>query len=499
MAVNFVRPAVAALVVSTALLVLAGAVLLVRTWHTPIGNDITPAAGAAGFIIVIFTYSVAGSVLSLKRPENPIGWLFLAAALSSALDVTYARYLIYTVVENPGSSLPDLAAAGGLAVGAWILPLTATILVLMLFPQGRFASRTWTVVAAATVVLAAIGMLLLCLSPGPLVPPLDSRSNPLGVQGFPDRRLIIYVVPLGLGAAALAATGRLFLRLTDATGDEREQLKWFAYVAFWLPPVVLGYFIANIFGELEGFVYSSLSFAMVAVVSALPIAIGIAILKYRLYDIDLILNRTLVYVPLTAILAGLFTAVTNLLRAVFTDLSGFGSDSSVAISTLAVVALFTPVRGKLQSLVDRTFKDLADPTVPLKALAVEARTVLNVLDSRALMQEFADRSSLAVDATGAAVYVCGQDEPLLRSGAPDKPYVLTFPLHDNEKMLGELKVGASRSGRPYTPEQVHTLDGETDVLARALALYTAGFVPERKSPGPLAEDPDSVSVHSAAP
>ena len=482
------------LVSLTLALSLLATVLTLLSWSTPPGDDLPPPEGALSFVFAAISFSAVGAVLAFKRSKNPIGWLFLVSGAFTALDVAHGRYLLYTVVTEPSSSLPDLIATGGLVNTLWIVTMACTVIVLMTFPEGRFTSRRWAIAAVGMTALAGLALGMILIEPGPLVPPFEDENNRLGIEAYEDFSFLFSFVILSIALVALAAAVTLFRRFRRATGDEREQLKWFAYVAAWLPPLTIAYVIANIFGELEGTVFVTLSLATGVIISALPMAIGIAVLKYRLYEIDIIVNRTLVYVPLTAILAGLFTAVTNLLRALFTDVSGFGSDSAVAISTLSVVALFTPVRTKLQTIVDRYFRDAEDPSKPLRALAREARTVLNVLDTRALMQDFVDKATLALDAQGAALYVVGKEEPLLTSGTVGGSYALTFPLHQAEVPIGELNVTPSRTGRPYTADQVAVLDAESDVLARTLVLHVTSAATQDKNPGLLTEDPDPSSL-----
>lgn len=483
------------LLATLALLTAVGAFIFIGlTWSTPSGDALAPALPAAGFTIASLTFVVTGVVLTLRRPENIIGWLFLVAAPFTALDVFVGRYLLYTLNESPDTSLPDLTVLGGLANALWIVPMCAVVIVLMTFPEGRMPSRRWAQVTIALVVFGAIGILLPLLDPGPLAEPLQG-TNPLGVGAMEQIEFLFVYAILGIGLIVVASAYALFRRFQRSSGDEREQLKWFAYVAAWFPPIVIGYVINDILSTPSDLAFYTLSLANILVICALPVAIGFAVLKYRLYDIDLLANRTLVYVPLTAILAGLFTASTQLFRAIFTEVSGAGSDSAVAISTLAVVAFFTPIKNQLQVVVDRYFKEPLDPSRPLKKLAQDARPVLSVLETRAFLQDFLDRARSAIDARGCSLVLDGAVEPLLISGDSDF-YVLTYPLIAADYALGSFNVGASRSGKPYTPAQVETIEKETDVLARALELFLRSGA-EIKRPSPLSDDSDVQSVVEA--
>ncbi len=450
-----------------------GYVLVVMTWSTPKGDMLTPSSNVVGFLAVSLVASLAGSVVALKRPENLIGWLFLCVGFFGTLDGWFSRYLLYTLEENPASSLPSLSVLAGAVSALWIGPMSCTALLLLLFPQGRPVSPRWRIAAWAIICLALISVVVPLFNPGPLLAPFEEKENPLGIDAFGDIQPLANIAILGIVAIALAGAVSLFRRFVRSTGDEREQIKWFAYSALWLPPILIVYSVYSFTVATSGTVIAVLDASLVIVLMTLPVAVGIAVVKYRLYDIDFIVSRTLVYVPLTAILAGLFTATTGLFRALFTEVSGFASDTAVAMSTLAVVAFFTPVKNQLQSLVDRHFREPSDPTKPLVAMATEARRIFSVLDAEEFLQEFADNAAAALTSTNALVYLNGRQTPVVVSGDPLAAPVLSFPLIESGTHVGRLEIGASKQLRPLSPQQVAAIEKETDVLARGLVFYAA--------------------------
>ena len=264
------------------------------------------------------------------------------------------------------------------------LGITAAFL-LLLFPDGRLPSRRWRPVAW----LAAGSLVALFLgsfSPGPLggFDDITSIENPFGIDragGFFDSLEGSTGWTL-LVVSILASASSFVLRLHRARGDERQQLKWFAYAA----TLLAAGFITLSATDGESWIGAA---PLVAGLVALPLAIGIAILRYRLYEIDVIIRRTLVYGAVTAGLAGLYFGIVLALQQVFSSFAG-GSDLAVAVSTLAVAALFGPARRRVQHAVDRrfyrrrydaqrtleTFSARLRDEVDLDALGTELRTVV---------------------------------------------------------------------------------------------------------------------------
>jgi uncharacterized membrane protein YhdT len=239
-------------------------------------------------------------------------------------------------------------------VFSWMLPLVIgfSTLSYLLFPTGRLPSRRWRWAVWLTVAFIVVGVLLGAFSSGPLSD-LGPIQNPLGIVGLADiYSAILYTT---FSVLLVAVISSVFVRLRRAGGVEHQQIKWFAYaVAANAIAVVVAYVIPGLIEtplwfERVGFALNNI------VIPAIPIAIGIAILRYRLYDIDIIINRTLVYGTLTVLLAGLYEGSIVLLQEAFRTLTGQQSGLAIVASTLLIAALFTPFRRRIQSFIDKRF------------------------------------------------------------------------------------------------------------------------------------------------
>jgi len=308
--------------------------------------------------IVALTYGVVGALIASRRPRNPIGWIYLVclALISFGGSGNVAdQYAVYAIVTDPGS-LPGpewiVWAGHVLLIGAFYSLLVFSLL---LFPDGRLPSARWRpvgilagVAVAALTIGSAIG-----LGNGPPMPVgMQSPVTATGVFGDLDAVVsgATFVLTVGaFGAAIVAIVGR-FRR---ATGIERQQLRWFAYGTAWIPSVAL-------FGVVQSAVLPrDLSNAVgqelwPLLAAGIPVTTGIALLRYRLYDIDVLINRTLVYGATTAAIAVAFFAGIAVFQALLRPVTS-GSEIAVAASTLASVALVQPLRRRMQEAVDRRF------------------------------------------------------------------------------------------------------------------------------------------------
>ena len=325
-------------------------VLTLGAWILAILGEPAPGEGTNRFVRVaiaaaLLAYPTVGALIASRRSGNPIGWLLLAVGLGAAVSGFAAEYGVRALLSDPGS-LP-----GG-TVAAWITETvaqsgTAFVFVLLLFPHGRLLSRRWRAVAWLAVLAAVLLFIGIALEPGRFDrDPFSSIENPVGIGG--GKTVFGAIGDSGWGlflVVMLASAISLVLRFRRARSEEREQVKWIAaaaalLVALWATAFAVG------FGTINANLLQALFFAGVAF---FPVSIGFAILKYRLYEIDRIINRTLVYGAVTALLAGLYFAIVIGLQAVF---GGFarGNDLAIAGSTLAVAALFRPARARIQAL-----------------------------------------------------------------------------------------------------------------------------------------------------
>jgi hypothetical protein len=330
----YVRVAWAILVMAVGLLVL-GLVLLPRDrWLTLESGSQLVGNGLLGLAC-----SAVGILIVSRRPGNVIGWIFLLVPLVMAASLVADGYARRSL---PGymwvALLPDLLWIAAVPLGA--------MLVMLLFPTGHLPSPRWRPVVWATVAATAVVVIATALTPGP-VEYFPGLQNPLGLAGAgPILDLAVQVGFLVMVVGVFAAAGSLIARWRRARGVERQQLKWLAYAAVML-----------VVAQVGASLLPRPLFLVVSYASSLlfPVAVGIAVVRYRLYDIDRLINRTLVYGLLTALLAGLYAVVVLVLGQVFGGIRGEPPSWVVACATLAVAALFQPARRRIQQVVDRRF------------------------------------------------------------------------------------------------------------------------------------------------
>ena len=297
------------------------------------------------FMPTLLVFALIGAVIASRMPPNPIGWLFLVQAQLQGIYALTFGYAHYAVGVDPGLPAPEYAGW----VSSWITPV-ATVgvaLALLLFPDGRHVSPRWRVVAWACAPLYALIFVDYGLAPGPLeeLPPLDNPiAGPEWLASIHADAAILVVL--------LAAVASLIVRFRRSHGLERQQVKWIAYAAGLVGTFLIVSGIATtIFGADESTDSNAAGWVFAGVFSGLPIAAGIAILRHGLYDIDVVIRRTLVYGALTATLAAGYLGTVLLAQVII----GAESSFAIALSTLAMAALFRPALARIQALVDRRF------------------------------------------------------------------------------------------------------------------------------------------------
>jgi hypothetical protein len=311
------------------------------------------------FLLPFLAFPLVGALIASRRPKNPIGWICLAVGIFWMLANLSSGYGVYGLLARPGS-VPFPAAIGSLGGWMWApaLGLMGTYLIL-LFPDGRLPSRRWRPLAWLSGAVIVLVSLSTALTPGRL-PDLGGVPNPFGLEEYPWVAEAAQGVTLLLPLCVLASALSLVLRFVRSGGEEREQIKWLAFAALVMglgssSVVIPSIILSNDAGGADPLWMNLLEDAETLSFAGVPVAVGIAILRYRLYEIDLIINRTLVYGSLTATLVALYFGGVVVLQRVFVTLTGQQSTLAVVASTLLIAALFTPLRRHIQSFIDRRF------------------------------------------------------------------------------------------------------------------------------------------------
>jgi uncharacterized membrane protein YhdT len=355
--------------------------VLAHSTHVPRSLDADLTTGSLLGQALFLVFPLVGALIASRRPENPIGWLCLVDGLLWTTTNMLDYHSLY-VMASPGSVPFPVGLAG---VNHWLWVPTVGLLgtyVFLLFPDGRLPSRRWRPLAWLSGVVIASGSLGLMLSPGPLDMPRGIR-NPFGLEAAPWVAVAAYAILPLLPLCMLASALSLVMRYRRSRGDVRQQIKWIAFAA---SLVALTYLIAIV----ALFIHPSeiwfaaglplwldlIEYAALLSITSVPIAIGFAVLKYRLYDIDLIINRTLVYGSLTGALALVYFGGVTVTQALFRNITGQEQLPQLVIvaSTLVIAALFNPLRRRIQSFIDRRFyRAKYDARKILEAFSVRLR------------------------------------------------------------------------------------------------------------------------------
>jgi hypothetical protein len=372
----------------------------------------------ANFVVLVLgfgAFMVVGALVVAHRPSNAIGWIFSAVGLLPITGGLAAEYATYALVTRPGS-LPGAILAAWYASWPWYPALAlALVFAPLLFPTGRLLSPRWRPAAWLAGAATAAFTVLAALQPD--LDPVADRviANPIGVAVVENPEestvgiaLLILIILLGLVGFV-----SLVLRFRRSRGEERQQLKWFTYAGALLPLAVLGDFLPAPVGDL--------GFAVPIVF--LPVAAGIAVLRYRLYDIDRLINRTLVYGLLTALLAGVYAGAVLTLGQVFGGVGGEPPSWVVAGATLAVVALFQPARRRIPAAVDRRFnRRKYDAARTIEAFSIRLREEVDLGTHSAELLAVVDQT---MRPTAASLWLRPSGRPLAsgrgKEGKPPDP------------------------------------------------------------------------------
>jgi hypothetical protein len=341
-------------------------------------------------LVAPVVFAIVAALIVSRQPRNTIGWVLMVPV---GLYVVGGPIASYTERLAPSSAEPTVPIL--LIVWFnnwnWLLLILPLLFIPLLFPNGRPPTPRWRWVGVAAIAWAALFVLIAALPQqiNAAATPNLMFDNPIGVLGKDTVERMVGVWIVGLVALAVACAVALFVRYRRANGTEREQIKWLLYASAVFLVVYVGGFVSGLGGtaSLGGYIWGV--FFGLSVIT-LPAAIGIAILRYRLYDIDLVINRTLVYGLLTAILALVYLGGVATTQAIFRTLTGQEHQPQlvVVISTLVIAALFNPLRRRIQSFIDRRFY----------RKKYDARKALEVFSAK--MRDETDLNALSDDLMG---------------------------------------------------------------------------------------------------
>jgi hypothetical protein len=358
--------------VALSVALVVGGIVLARTTGSPAPELPYGSAGDASSVVfalaTVLTFSVVGAVVASRHPRNAIGWIFCTIGLVVGLSNLVRGYAEFWLASGWGPRSLAVTAAW-FSSWAWIfLVVVPTTFLLLLFPDGRLPSPRWRPVA----LLAGLGIIGFVLSYALAAGPLEDLpqiTNPYGVDS-PVVTVVGVAAALVIGGSMVASAVSVIVRARHAGRVERQQIKWLAYGG----AVVVGtIFVAGVIAIR----YDTVGIALISLaLLGLPVFTGIAIVRYRLYDIDVVINRTLVYGSLTAALALTYFGGVATTQAIFRTLTGQEQQPQLAIvvSTLVIAALFNPLRRRIQSFIDRRFyRSKYDAAKTLEAFSAKLR------------------------------------------------------------------------------------------------------------------------------
>jgi len=422
--------------------------------------------------LVLLAFATVGSLIASRRPQNPIGWIFCISALLWTLGDLLLEYTTYAFITVPGS-LPAGALLGVFGdwfrgIG-WFLVLT---FLLLLFPNGHLPSPRWRPLAWLIAGLLAAYSIALLLSPYPysnIDPRLTAVRNPLGILVANDLfdRLANLILLL-LYPTILACIVAVVLRFRRARGVERQQLKWFAYGMTLSILMLIVIVIVILFSNVNNGPLSTISFYLAVV--CIPISAGIAMLRYRLYDIDVLINRTLVYGLLTVSIIGMYVFVVGYLGALFRT----GNNLPVSLFATGLVAvLFQPLRGLLQRGANRLMYGERD--TPGKVISRLGQRLETTLAPDAVLPTIVETVAQALKLPYAAITLQqdGEFVPAASYGQVPKEDLVRLPLVYQNEQIGELRLAPRAPGETFTSADralLNDLARQAGIAASAVRL-----------------------------
>jgi hypothetical protein len=349
------RRAAWSICITSLVLVVATVVVYALNGFAPVVVDWGTAFNPIAFAPVTIAFPIVGVLIAVRRPDNAVGWLCLFIGLANAVSGFAGDLGGYLFERDPGGSLAVFCAW----FSSWSSVLYVAsigVFLPLLFPNGKLPSRRWSPVLWVGVAATTLASLGVALDPGPLGPPPFDIRNPYALENTNALLMVFGFGSVLVPLCFVAAGASMVVRFRRSRGVERQQLKWFVYAA----AVLAGLFavemaILIVRGTTGLGAQRVLEDVVTAAFAAPAIAAGIAILRYRLYDIDVLINRTLVYASLTVVLGVVYVVGVLGIGGLLRGITGQSNSLVVAISTMVVAALFRPARGRIQGSVDRYF------------------------------------------------------------------------------------------------------------------------------------------------
>lgn len=450
-----------------------------------LGRHTTPPAGTFGFrgfsAIFALGFATVGALIASKRSQNPIGWIFLAVGIGSGWQEFSQQYAVYTVVDSPGV-LPGGRILAWFPTWIWV-PITGSVstFLFLLFPTGHLISRRWRLAAYLSILGMTVGAFGAALADGPLEN-FATINNPFGIPG--SRALLLETLSnIGLmiySLAILVATTSLAIRFRRSRGDERQQLKWLLTSAIL---VFLGLTFSFVFqtayqtAERTSIPWRGVDVIVILSFLTIPAATGIAILKYRLYDLGLVINRAAIY----TVLAGLITTFYFGVVYGIGRLVGQGGNLALSVAATAVIAVaFQPVRRQAQRLANRLI--FGRRATPYEAMAQFSHRIAGSLSLEEVLPRMAETAAAGIGAARARVKVFlpagGERSASWPQGGEDGSYERTVEVVHQGNPVGEISIAKS-PGDPLRAAEVKLLD---DLASQAgLALRNVGLIEELRA------------------
>ena len=427
--------------------------------------------GSIAPVMTTALFPLVGALIVQRRPRTRVAWLMIAIGIGLGLGfVTYG----YGAIGMPPPPTFPYAFEALLISQFFMVPVlaTCTTLLLLLFPTDHLLDRRWRWVAILSLIGLIAYMVGSTFHPGPL----DDSNFPDLANPFalPDQYTalcdaLVFVGNTGMLTAVALGAVSLAVRYRRGERVEQAQIRWIA---------LFGSFVA------AAFIVASLQLGPVsdrawevgfAFLSCLPIAIGVAVTRYRLYEIDRLINRTLVYGSLTAILAGVFTAGIGLAQRVFIATTGESSDAAIVLATLVVATLYAPLRKRLEGVIDRRFRY---EHLEFGAYREEVTRILGVLEPKRAADRLVREAVRELEATGGAV-VDAADQPIATAGSWPTAAVIRLPIAGHGPLRAIL-IGPRADGRPHDPLTLARLEDIADLVASAVGISAQ---PAAQTPG----------------